>query len=148
MERPRFLVKTKLVVASIKSYSEEVIKVGINVSKRFIGIPISFMNETTTNVEFKGSGMPSVVDNVDNDSDLEGFVTQNYRISYEYDIVQKIIVYFEIMDLFTELGGLNSAAGAIVSSYAVWFTIKYFWDLAEVIKGKRQNDCKKALIVI
>lgn len=52
------------------------------------------------------------------------------------------------MDLFTELGGLHSAAGAIVSSYAAWFTIKYFWDLAEVIKGKRQIDCKKALIAI
>lgn len=124
---------------------------GKRVKTRFIGIPTSFVNVTTSTMEFKGSGMPSVVDIVDTDpngSDLEGFMAQNYRIAYDYDIVQKIIIYYELMDLFTELGGLNSAAGAIVSSYAAWFTIKYFWDLAEVIKGKRQNECKKALIVI
>lgn len=74
VERPRSLVKTKIVGPFINAYTEEVIQVGRKVKSRFIGIPTSFMNISTTGMEFKGTGMPNVVADVDSDSDLEGFV--------------------------------------------------------------------------
>lgn len=46
------------------------------------------------------------------------------------------------MDVVTELGGLNAAATAIIASYAFWFSIQFFWDLAEIIRKKRNYDLK------
>lgn len=73
---------------------------------------------------------------------MQDDLQQEYKIEFNQNIRESIQEYYTLMDVVTELGGLNAAATAIIASYAFWFSIQFFWDLAEIIKKKRNYDLK------
>ena len=59
------------------------------------------------------------------------------------DFVEKVNVidYFGVLDLFSELGGLNASVNTMIASMVGFFLISFFYSFSSMIK--RQNRYKR-----
>lgn len=62
----------------------------------------------------------------------------SFRMNIRIDFVEKVIKiqYVEILDVISELGGLQASAGALVGKIATIFLVSYFLTFSQMINRK------------
>ena len=57
-----------------------------------------------------------------------------------------VIYFFGVLDLFSELGGLNASVGTMIASMSLFFLISYFYGFSSMIKRQNRHKWNHQLV--
>ena len=112
------------------------------VTKKVMGIPVEWGNETSVEIIFEKEGAPELrLIGTENPAKKENdFFYDEFEITYDFDVMTITHFYFTLTNVFASLGGILALAGGVVGQVTTLITFSFFWQFGKAIKNIARFD--------